>query len=483
MELRRSILLSLVLFGGLLFFSECQKDRFLDGRPGNFCTQPDQENCVHFSQDTVLFDTLFTTVNSITKKFKVYNDRDEALNLDQVMLAGGDRSQYRINVDGQPGDMHRDVRIPANDSIHIFVEARLDQTGANDAMVVVDSILFQSGSNTGKVELAAWGQDAHFHQNVLYGCNGGSIVWSNDKPHVVYGTAAIDTNCTLTIEAGTQVYFHGSSRLVVLQNGKLDVQGTKSEKVIFQGDRLQPIYDDEPGQWERIWLIENQGSQIEHAVIKNAVIGLQVDSVGMQGTPAVTLDQTIIKDASSTGLLAQAGAHIVAENSLFRDCGRFVTALTSGGRYEMTHCTFANYWDHSERSDPAFVLSNYYETQGGQEIVRPIEQSHFTNCIFYGTREEEFVVDTKSGASEDYLFEHCLVKTEDAPSGSKYDQIFVNESPGFRCTANSEDCDPDYRPENGAFPIDKGKTGTGVNVDLNENPRDADPDLGAYEKQ
>lgn len=469
MEFRRSILLSLVLFGGLLFFSECQKDRFLSGTQGP----------LRFSQDTVLFDTVFTTVNTVTKKFKVYNDRDEALSLDQILLAGGERSQYRINVDGESGDMHRDIRIPANDSIHIFVEARLDQTGANDAMVVVDSVLFQSGDHSGTVDLAAWGQDAYFHENVLYGCNGGNLVWPNDKPHVIYGTAAIDTNCTLTIQAGTQVHFHGSSRLVVLKDGKLDVQGTKSEKVVFQGDRLEPIYDDEPGQWERIWLIENQNSHLEHAVIKNATVGLQVDSVGAQGTPAVTLDKTIIQDASSTGLLAQAGAHVEARNSLFRDCGRFVTALTSGGRYKMTHCTFANYWDFGDRSDPGFVLSNYYEAQGGQEIVRPIEQSRFTNCIFYGQREEEFIVDTKSGAAEDYLFEHCLVRSEESPSGPKFDQIWVNEAPGFVDT----DEDDDFRLSDGAFPIDKGKSGTGVNEDLDEDPRDSEPDLGAFEKQ
>jgi hypothetical protein len=149
----------------------------------------------------------------------------------------------------------------------------------------------------------------------------------------------------------------------------------------------------------------------------------------------------------------------------------------------MTHCSFANYWDHSDRDDPGFVMSNYYEAAGGRIIKRPIEQSSFTNCIFYGIRDEEFVVDTKSGPTLDFEFDHCLVKTEDAPSGSKYTQIYANEDPGFRCTANDDCGEPDYRLKSGAFPIDKGKSGTGLSVDLNEDPRDASPDLGAYEEQ
>lgn len=467
----RRLLLALALFSLLPFlFMNCQKDRFLEGTSGS----------LRFSKDTVLFDTVFTTVNTVTKEFKIFNDKDEAMKIDRIGIGGGDDSPYRINVDGQAGDYHEDVRIPANDSIHVFVEARIDPTGSNDAMVVTDSVYVRSGENRGSVELAAWGQDAYFHQNVLYGCGGGgTIVWGNDKPHVIYGTAAIDTSCTLRIEAGTQVHLHGSSRLVVLNNGKLEVRGTKDEKVVFQGDRLQPIYDDEPGQWERIWLIGNRGSHIEHAVIKNSVIGLQVDSLGSSGTPSVTIENTIIKDASSTGLLAQAGAHVVAKNSLFRDCGKHTAALTSGGRYEVTHCTFANYWDQSEREDPGFVMSNYYETASGAIVKRPIENTRFTNCIFYGSREEEFVVDTKNGPTLDYLFEYSLVKSEKKPSGSDFSSIFHNESPDFRSTNNDED----FRLKSGAFPIDKGKSGTGVTVDLKEDPRDADPDLGAYEHQ
>ncbi len=454
----------------LILFSDCQKDRFLSGETGKFSV----------SKDTVLFDTVFTTVNTVTKEFKIYNERSGPLKIDHISLAGGDDSQYRINVDGQAGDMHSDIRIPPNDSIFVFVEARIDPTGSNNAMVVTDSVIIESGEQSGDVDLAAWGQDANFHENVLYGCNGGPIIWSNDKPHVIYGTAAIDTGCVLKIEKGAQVHLHGSSRLVVLNNGRLEVQGTKDQKVVFQGDRLQSIYEDEPGQWERIWLIGNDGSSIQHAIIKNSVIGLQVDTLANSGTPSVTLDNTIIKNASSTGLLSQAGAYVVARNSVFRDCGKFTAALTSGGRYEMTHCTFANYWEFGDRNDPSFVMSNYYEASNGQIVKRPIEQSRFTNCIFYGSRDEEFVVDTKSGPTLDYLFEYSLVKSESKPSGAEYDQIYHNKAPGFKST---QEDDKDFRLENGAFAIDKGKSGTGVTLDLNENARDAQPDLGAYEKQ
>ena len=57
-----------------------------------------------FSKDTIIFDSVFTTIGSITIPFTVINSHSEALLIDEISLEGGSDSQYRINVDGEGVD-------------------------------------------------------------------------------------------------------------------------------------------------------------------------------------------------------------------------------------------------------------------------------------------------------------------------------------------------------------------------------------------
>lgn len=452
------------LIAAVVTLTNCRKESFIE----------DSSAKLAFSTDTVLFDTVFTTVGSTTHNFKIYNKHDKRIEIGSIELAGGENSQFRMNVDGVPADQLENVEIPPNDSLFAFIEVTVDPNNKNKPMIVEDSVIFRTNGNRQQVKLAAWGQDAHFHQNVLT-CN---ATWSSEKPHVIYGTVAVDTACSLTIEAGTPVHVHPNSRLVVLKDGKLDVNGTADNKVVFQGDRLEPIYDDEPGQWERIWLIESKGSEIDHAIIKNSIIGLQVDTVGDASVPAVTLNNTIIWNASKIGLLGQAGAYIEANNSLFYNCGEFTTALTSGGQYQFKHCTFANYWDFTDRETPSFLMNNYFEDANENKFVRPLTNTDFYNCIFTGSLDNEFVTDMESGEPLDFTFHNSLFTTEQSTGGPEYQDPFRNEAPGF-----VDPDDRDFHLSDGAFPIDKGMSVSGISADLDGNPRDADPDLGAYEKQ
>ena len=56
-----------------------------------------------FSNDTILFDTVFTTVGTVTKNFKIINPHNQPINISSIDLASGTSSDYRINVDGIPG--------------------------------------------------------------------------------------------------------------------------------------------------------------------------------------------------------------------------------------------------------------------------------------------------------------------------------------------------------------------------------------------
>ncbi|MCR5433196.1 MAG: right-handed parallel beta-helix repeat-containing protein, partial [Bacteroidaceae bacterium] len=54
-----------------------------------------------FSNDSIVFDTLLTTVPSATKTLTVYNPNRDGIRLPAVLLQQGRSSHFRVNVDGQ----------------------------------------------------------------------------------------------------------------------------------------------------------------------------------------------------------------------------------------------------------------------------------------------------------------------------------------------------------------------------------------------
>ncbi|MCH2224155.1 MAG: hypothetical protein MK066_05245, partial [Crocinitomicaceae bacterium] len=82
-----------------------------------------------FSLDTLVFDTVFTTVGSTTESFKFYNRDNRTVNIEQIQLMGGESSPFRINVDGVSGTTFADVEMEGNDSLFVFVEVTLNVNG------------------------------------------------------------------------------------------------------------------------------------------------------------------------------------------------------------------------------------------------------------------------------------------------------------------------------------------------------------------
>src|SRR5690554_31376 len=97
-------------------FYSCRKDDFTT----------DSGAILSFSTDTLLFDTVFTTMISTTKRIKVYNKNSDNLIISDIRLQNGANSQFRINVDGLSGNQHSDIEIRAGDSIYIFLEVTID---------------------------------------------------------------------------------------------------------------------------------------------------------------------------------------------------------------------------------------------------------------------------------------------------------------------------------------------------------------------
>lgn len=423
----------------------------------------DKSAKLKFSLDTVFFDTVFTTVGSTTKMIKVYNPHSQTIRISEIELVGGTASQFRINVDGDNGIRFKDIDIRAGDSLFVFAEVTVDPGNSATPFIVEDRIRFFTNGNEQFVEMAAWGQDAYFHG----GPGGGlhilpcSEVWNNDKPHVVYGIVAVNENCQLTINEGTQVYVHARSGIYVFR-GRIDVLGAQNNEVVFQGDRLEPRFANVPGQWGiqlnfqvqtgsgpeivsvargGIWIYQSPGSVINHAILRNGGMGIQVDTTGTSEF-ALEITNTRILNMSGIGIWGQ-GAHIRGRNVLAGNCGEGCGLFSIGGIYQFDNCTFANYWSGASRSAPAFALNNYYRDINQQIQIRPLTNCRFNNCIMYGNNAflnnfNEFVVDVLEEASQEYEFKYCLVDTDLNVNndGNRWDNM-INQQPPFLCNPSN----------------------------------------------
>ena len=87
------------------------KRELLNPRPGE----------LRFSRDTVVFDTLFSTLLSPTQRLWVYNPHPYPVRILSVSLAGGLRSPFRFILNGQEGPIYTPFLLPAGDSMQAFL--------------------------------------------------------------------------------------------------------------------------------------------------------------------------------------------------------------------------------------------------------------------------------------------------------------------------------------------------------------------------
>ena len=431
-----------------------------------------------FSTDTLMFDTVFTEIGSTTKRFTVHNTANGPISIERIYLAGGQSSQFRLNIDGIKENSVTNLEIKSNDSLFIFVEVTVDPVNSNSPMVVQDSIVFITNGNYQDVDLVAFGQNYHlFNKQII-----NTQTWINDKPYLIYNYVAVDSAQTLYIEQGCQIHFHYNSALYVL--GSLNVSGSVENPVVFQGDRLEELYKDVPGQWGYIHLLPgSSNNEIDHAIIKNSIIGLQVDTF-LNDSPTLKISNTKIENINAVGIFAQ-GARIQADNCVISNCGQYALALTIGGDYQFYHCTIGNYWAYSNRVTPSLLLNNWYEDINGNIQIRPIDKAFFGNCIIYGGSKSEIGLDEYLYSPNliNYTFENCILKVDpemEMPS-QRYIGCLINTNPSFMSTfENILELDTLSAAKDAGNPA----TALYYPFDINGNSRISDqgPDIGAYER-
>lgn len=447
----------------------CKKDSFITGNAS-----------LSTSADTLHFDTVFTTVGSVTHFFRIYNDNDQKLRLRNVSLAGGANSVFKINVDGTPGPAVSNIEIEANDSVYVFVSVKIDPTAENLPFVLKDSIHIQYNNQEKWVQLEAWGQNAHFLRSRLIATN---ETWTNDKPYVILGGLQVDTNITLTIQKGCRIYLHADAPFLV--DGTLQVNGEKydSTKVIFRGDRLDDPYRDYPGAWPGIYFRgESKDNHLQYAVIKNAYQGIITSGLSINANPKVTLSESIIDNCYDAGILS-VQSDIRAQNCLISNCGKNMI-LALGGNYDFNHCTSVAYTNNFiQHKEPVLQVTDFIKD--GNTVLTAGLTASFSNCIFWADNSvvDNEVVSSKQGTGTfNVSFQNCLWKQKTNPGNVTTSSIIANEAPLFD-SIDTQKRFYNFRLKDESPALNKGKT-TPLTIDLDGNPRPVGlPDLGCYEKQ
>ncbi|MBS7788099.1 hypothetical protein KIH23_12395 [Flavobacterium sp. CYK-55] len=519
-------LICLLFVALMVSLSSCRKD---------FDTVPSNGN-LSFSKDTVYLDTVFTKIGSSTYTLKVYNNSNDDINIPTIRFEKID-SRYRMMVDGMTGidedgngvgdgRKFNNVELLAKDSLYIFIETTADilELANNNPteFLHTDNIVFDSGSKEQKVNLVTLIKDAYFlypkrnaegiKESLLIDTddngdeiringfeldhsdlnNGDEFHFNNTKPYVIYGYAGVPSGETLTIDPGARVYFHAESGILVQSGGSLQINGgistdpanPQQNEVTFEGDRLEPMFEDVPGQWGTIWL--RQGSvnnRVNHLTLKNSMLGFLVENCPLE------INNSQIYNSANYGILSRAGA-ITSENLVINLAGQASLACSLGGDYQFKHGTFNNNW---VGSNPLSVwLSNYEEQADGSKPTNGLLRANFYNCIIYGNNNVQLFLNDIDFDSSDvafnYDFQNCLIKFRDAGTSLQDNNAYnfireesngniKNQNPNFfdvnANKLNIDETSPAYQ---------KGSLSFLVPLDILGHPRTSNPpDMGAYQ--
>ena len=481
-----------ILFFSVVFLTSCQRDYdYFEGSAR-----------ISASTDTLLFDTVFTSIGSATRLFKIYNEESQPVLVD-VSLENNTASSFRINVDGIKGPVVTNVEILPNDSIYVFAEVTVNpnQPLSVSPFVLEENLIIKQGTQSQKVLLAAWGQNANYISKAgqigLLSCQNNSIVFEDPKPYVVYGILVID-DCTVVLPAGTRIHVHGGvaftperdnvyndGQIILLPGAKILSRGTPERPVTIEGDRLEPKYKTLAGQWGGIRLIQSRGNELKHTIIKNSIVGVVVDSASQ-----LSMSECQILNTSSSAIFTFNG-EVSAVNCLVQSRSSHAVQMTYGGKYNYSYCTFVSIQNGQRETLTAnnkkCLDLNEDITCSSLVDVKPLSLT-MTNCIISGSGSDEisFVNHTRNMPDNFiYAFSNCVVRVDEL--------LMTNRWPNF--FDNCKDCinqkgddklflapnDDDFRLDTLSIAREKALPLSSIRTDLTGKSRKEKPDIGCFE--
>lgn len=425
---------------------------------------------LHFSEDTISFDTVFVSLGSITKRLTVTNPNKNAINLSKIYVGKGVQSEFEITVAGiEQNEVYNQI-ILGNDSLLILVKVTINPNQENLPFVVKDSIIFLYNDKIQDIKLRSWGQNARFLGDSILTEN---QIWTSEIPYFLTASILVDSLKTLTILEGARIYL--SPNAAVFVQGTLHVKGSMDDRVLFRNERLEERYENVPGQWGGIYFLEGSKSNvIDFTDIRNAQYGLRIGTPDNDTIPDVVIRNTRIENTSLGGIVAFT-SDLLMENTLVNSSTGFILANLAGGNYYYNHCTMANYASIFYRQDPSVAFSNILVLDDNS-LIDEIINVTFNNSIIWGDFDEEIIINDEGESNFLITNSNSIFKT--SLTIFEGDNTFLNRNTDFMKFADIESYD--YTPDSLSPAIDNALTSDFI-IDLFGQPRDSLPDIGAIE--
>jgi len=438
-----------------------------------------------FSTDTVQLDTVFCNVPTPTKTFWIYNNSGSNIRMQTVRLERGNQSGFRVNVDGvylgqTTGYQTNEVEVRKNDSIRVFVELTAIGGGDADYKHVQDNLVFTSeGGAVQKVVLDACAWNAILLKDPEITKD---TTLTSEKPIVISGDLTVDSLATLTLAAGTKLYFHDDSKLHVY--GRLISKGEADNEVVLRGYRLDNMFDYLPydrvsGQWGGVKIHESSyGNELTFTDIHSAYTGIDIDSCDISKA-TLTMNSSTVHNCQGHGIHSRNSwielYNCQITNTLY-DCLR-----TDGGVALIDNCTIAQFYPFDSNRG---VALRFTSAQGPMQF-------YCYNSLVTGYADDEIMGEQKDTLNAFYYeFHDCILRT---PAITTADSVYF-ENVKFEDVKDTISCGKkhfadvdlekqkyDFHLASTSLAIDAATPLTSMPADRNGLLRDERPDIGAYE--
>ena len=374
--------------------SGCQADRLTD-----------DPNCrLACSRDTVVFDTVFTSIGSSTQRLMVFNPNKNAVQIVRVGLASG--KYFRVNISGEPLDLSSStsqkdaVTIAGGDSLFVFIRATIDPQDSNSPVFIRDTLFFGLPQGIQQVILEAYGQDVVLIRSQKRRTEyARDFVFKRDKPYLIYDSVLIGGKTT--IEAGATLYMHQGAALFAL--GDVEAYGSMNQPITLRGDRLDRLFDSVPyryaaGMWDGLYLLNYKDAPratyaIDFLTCEGGNIGLYCYSERTEDLPSLRLSNSRLHNHALYGVVLQNTDATIA-NTEISNCASYCLYL-DGGEYDIVHTTIASYFgatnvniQSTQKEDVTGVYINNLSKTGAATHV------NVRNSIITGSRRNQLVLAT-----------------------------------------------------------------------------------------
>lgn len=379
---------------------------------------------LEFSQDTVAFDTIVSTVPSATRTLTVYNHNAKGVRIASVQLGKGQGSPFRANVDGEwlYDGSGEDFKVYGKDSIIVRLEVTVPEVQSTQVGTVDDVLRFRlENGSVQEVALTAGAIDAYMTHGMVIDRDSTLLA---DKPYLIYDSLYVAPGACLTLLPGTRLMFHDDAAMHI--HGTLHAEGTAEQPVVFRGDRLDHMfaylpYDNTPNRWQGIHIhTGSTDNRMVHCDIHSGAYGILCDSTDIDAT-TLTLESSVIHNVGGDGLRLDNCKARVGNSQISNTQGDCVYIF--GGDHEFVHCTIAQFYPFSaNRGNALFLTNNMGDT------YRELRQATFANCVITGYSDDVIMGSITEGQDYTcpYLFTHCYLRTVASDDTVRFSHILYD---------------------------------------------------------